>query len=54
MQNEIKKQNKNENEKKSKLFNEKRASKSYKRSKNVICFNCEQKDHYVNECSKSR
>ncbi len=54
MQNKIKKQNKNENEEKSKSFNEERASRSYEESRNVNCFNCEQKDHDANECSKSR
>jgi hypothetical protein len=55
LQNETRKTTKieEENDHKSLTF-ENKASESYDESRNVICFDCEQKKHYVNECSKSR
>ncbi len=31
-----------------------RKSETYEESRNVICFNCQKKEHYANECSNSR
>lgn len=53
MQNEVKKKKK-ENEKQKIFTFADRVSELYDESRNVTCFNCEQKKHYANECSKSR
>jgi hypothetical protein len=51
MQNEKKEMNLNEKKKSKSTEVENKQSETFKESKNVICFDCDEKEHYVNECS---
>jgi hypothetical protein len=55
MQNEKRKISLNEeDETKDATSTKARQLESYEESRNVICFNCNEREHYANECSKSR
>jgi hypothetical protein len=54
MQSEAKNSIKNDEESERKTTTKFRMPESYEEFRNVTCFNCDQKDHYANECSKSR
>lgn len=50
----IKVEEKNESKMKKSKQSKTKEFESYEESRNMTCFNCEQKDHYANECAESK